>query len=335
MENNGNLPFHVLITGGAGYIGSYTIPYFLQRGLRVTVLDSLIYGAESLIPFIDHPNFQFILGDIRNKSSLNKAMQGVDAVIHLAAIVGEEACMINKNLARSTNLDAVKDLLEIMSNLNIKKFIFLSTCSNYGISENDVLLDETSTLNPTSFYAETKVEAENYIFEKNTNTNKVILRFGTICGLAGRMRFDLLINDLARSIAMNQPVEIYEPNAWRPFLHIKDAAAALFCCLQNPIDPANATQVFNVVGENYQKKNLIDLILKFSPQAEIKIIESGKDIRNYRVSGELIRLKWGFQPKFKVLDAFMDIFNLVKQGIFSESDVSRFSALSPRLAAIR
>jgi nucleoside-diphosphate-sugar epimerase len=305
----------VLITGGAGYIGSRVTAHLLAAGKDVTVFDNLVYGGQALLPFVSLPSFAFIKGDVRNSSAFGRAMQGHDAVIHLAAVVGEAACDLDAEAAERINRDASIEALRSAEHCGVGRFVFFSTCSNYGLSDPNVLADEDSELRPLSLYARTKVDVERYVLSARGEVAATVLRLGTICGLSARMRFDLLVSDMARAAATGQTIDIYKPDAWRPFLHVADAGRAVQHVLEtSPADIAG--RVFNVVGENYQKRGLVDLVRKHYPEATIAITDAQPDNRDYRVSGARIERELGFATRYTVEDAFVSTARAVSDGMF-------------------
>ena len=214
----------VVVTGGAGYVGSVVTSHLLLGGARVVVLDRLAAGGESLLGFAGADNFDLIVGDVRDAEVLDRALHAADAVVHLAAVVGEPACAGNEVEARSINLDGARAVLEAVERQRVSRLILVSTCSNYGVSSPDVLADEDAPLNPLGIYARSKVDAELAALAHTGDATVGVLRLGTICGLSPRMRFDLLVNDMARAVVLGETIAIFAPDAWRPFLHIRDAA---------------------------------------------------------------------------------------------------------------
>ena len=307
----------VVITGGAGYIGAVVSAHLLAGGAEVTVLDKLVYAGEALLPFFGNPCFQFVAGDVRDPGVLRKALAGASAVVHLAAVVGEPACSVDPEAAWSINYDGTRQVLAAAKECGVGRFVFVSTCSNYGVSAPESLADETFALKPLSRYAESKVQAERLVLEDRDLPCGFVLRFGTICGLAPRMRFDLLVSDMARAAALGEPIRIFAPDAWRPFLHVRDAARAIAHCLSQPCEKLHG-KVFNVVGENYQKRGLVQLVWKHYPETSVEIAEKEPDLRDYRVSGELIRRELGFAPQFTVEDAFLETAAAVTSGLFRD-----------------
>lgn len=305
----------VLVTGGAGYIGSRVTAHLLACGMEVTVFDRLFYGAESLLSFVGNPAFQFIAGDIRDRSALQNAMAGATAVVHLAAIVGEAACALAPEATEAINRTAAISAIEVAESLGVERFLFFSTCSNYGVSDSNVLADENSALKPLSLYARTKVDVELFALSRGAGMTVTVLRLATICGLSARMRFDLLISELARAAASGNMIEVYKPDAWRPFLYIGDAARVVQHVLKCEHSTARQ-RVFNVVGENYQKRGLVDLVRKHFPEVRILVTDASPDARDYRVSGGRIERELGFKPSHTVEGAFLETARAVADGVF-------------------
>lgn len=322
----------VIVTGGAGYIGAVVTGHLLAYGMEVTVFDSLVYGGESLLAFFAHPRFRFIQGDVRHPEILAKAIAGADAVVHLAAIVGEAACAIDEAAAWSVNYGGAESVLAAARKCGVPRLIFVSTCSNYGISDPGEIADENCPLRPISGYARAKVAAEQHVLANSGDVCALVLRLGTICGLSPRMRFDLLVSEMARSAVLGDPIQVFAPAAWRPFLHIADAAGAILKCLEAPSELVRG-KIYNVVGENCQKKHLADLVLKHYPATTIAITEKQADLRDYRASGERIRRELGYITRYTVENAFIETAAAVAAGIFRDPRWPGHSAVP--LAAAR
>jgi nucleoside-diphosphate-sugar epimerase len=304
----------ITITGGAGYIGSATCAHLLARGHMVTVLDALVYGAESLLAFAHHPRFRLLRGDVRNTALLSDAFERADAILHLAAIVGEPACQIDESTAWSVNLEGVRSALEAYRRSSAGRFLFVSTCSNYGIATETIATEETA-LNPLSLYAKSKVEAERLVLAEGREV--CIFRFGTICGLSPRMRFDLLLNDMARAAAKGRPMSLFAPEAWRPLLDIHDAGRAIETYF-NAEPCVGRHRVFNVVTENIRKRDLFDLVRRHFPDALINIAERATDPRDYRVSGDRIAQELGYRPAGSLEQTFLSVAQSVSLGSFRQ-----------------
>lgn len=316
----------VLITGGAGYVGSRVTAHLLDTGNDVTVFDKLIYGGESLIPFQDRRGFALVPGDIRDSDAVVRALTDVDAVIHLAAVVGEQACSIDPEQTWSINCGGTETLIKAAEEAQIRRFVFVSTCSNYGVASPNSLATEDSPLNPLSLYAKAKVQAELLILGSSRLSCATVFRFGTICGISARMRFDLLVSEMAKKAVRREPIQIFAPEAWRPFLHIHDAARAIAHVLQSSVEKI-AGRVFNVVGENYQKRGLVEIARRHYPRAEISVTDKNSDLRDYRVDGKRFEQELGFRMGRTVEDAFIETAEAVNNGIFQDPDWAGHSAV--------
>lgn len=318
----------ILITGGAGFIGSVLVRQLLKEGYKVRVLDVLLFGGESIVDLLNEEHFEFQKGDIRNEDDLVKAVEGIDMIVHLAAIVGDPACAKDPSLARDTNLEATKKLYKIANERNIRRFIFSSTCSNYGkMADPDQYVDENSDLAPVSLYAETKVSAEKFLLNSDhTNVCKpVCLRFSTAYGLSSRMRFDLTVNEFTKELAMGRELVVYGEQFWRPYCNVYDLARAIILALKAE-EKKVAFDVFNVgdTEENYQKRMIVDLIKKQIPASKIRYVEKDEDPRDYRVSFEKIKNRLGFDITIKVEQGIKQIIKIIKEGIITFPDDKRY-----------
>jgi nucleoside-diphosphate-sugar epimerase len=213
------------------------------------------------------------------------------------------------------NVGGTTALLEALRTSRVERLVLVSTCSNYGVSDPTHLADEDAPLHPLGIYAKSKVDAELAALAFEGPAAVTVLRLGTICGLSPKMRFDLLVNEMARAAVLDDALQIFAPEAWRPFLHIRDAGRAIEWTLRRP-RPA-AGQVYNVVGENYQKKGLADLVRRHFPTAALSVTDKIPDARDYRASGERIA-RDGFTPRFTVEDAFLEVVAAVRSGIFRD-----------------
>lgn len=312
----------VLVTGAAGYIGSVLVRFLLEKGYNVVGLDALFFGGESLLGVYNHPNFRFIKGDVRSEKDIKKAVQGVDAIVHLAAIVGDPACAKQPELAEEINWTATKNLFDLAKNsTNIKRFVFASTCSNYGKMEGNGYVNEDSPLRPVSLYAELKVKFETYLLESKTRKDFIptALRFSTVYGLSPRMRFDLTVNEFIREVTFGRELVIFGEQFWRPYCHVEDLALSCVKVLESPAELVDHN-VFNVgdTKENYQKKMIADEILKIIPEAKIKYVEKQEDPRDYRVDFTKIAEALGFKITRTVPQGLREIHEILKYGMLSD-----------------
>ena len=317
----------VLITGGAGYVGSILTNKLVEQNYHVKVIDSLVYGGDGISKLINEEKIDFFNLDIRDSKNLLKLIDDVDSVIHLAAVVGEPLCKKIPDSAKQINEFATKNLVNICKKNNIKKFLFASTCSNYGSSSE--IVDEISPVKPLSLYSECKVNSESYILNKNDdNFNTCILRFATAHGLSLRMRFDLLVQEFLRDALIDKKISIFGQDFWRPLIHVDDMANACISILNAPSKLISG-QIFNVGSsrENYTKKQLAQIIQKYVPNTEIEIIDSKIDPRNYRVSFEKIKKSLNFEPTRTVEDSVIEILGKIKDQTLDPRD-SEFSNMS-------
>lgn len=319
----------VLVTGGAGYIGSVLVRLLIEKGYVVRVFDNLSFGGESIVDLFNDDRFEFQKGDMRNEEDLKEAVKGVDYIAHLAAIVGDPACRKFPEEAKEINLNGSMNLYNIANKAGVEKFVFASTCSNYGkMDDPDVYVTETSKLAPISLYAETKVEVEkNLLNQPASNPCKpTSLRFSTVYGLSPRPRFDLTVNEFTRELALNRELVIFGEQFWRPYCHVVDLSRAVIEVFEAPEENV-AFDVFNVgdTDENYQKEMIVQEILKLIPGGKIKYVEKDEDPRDYRVSFDKIKKELGFQITKRVPDGIAQIKQTVTNGFFKDPDDKKYS----------
>jgi nucleoside-diphosphate-sugar epimerase len=312
----------ILITGGAGYIGSTLAPQLLADGHRVRVLDVLLHGGRPLLPTWAHPNFEFLRGDVRDRATVGRALEGVDAVVHLAAIVGDPACAKQPDLAREVNLEASLALLDESRRRGVSRFVFASTCSNYGkMKDPAVLVDEASELSPVSLYAETKVAVERAILADSGGNGfcPTLLRFATVYGVSPRMRFDLTVNEFTMEMVVRGRLVVFGEQFWRPYVHVRDAARAVVMALAAPSDTVRR-EVFNVgaTEENYRKLDLVELVRRHAPDASVEFVQKKEDPRDYRVSFAKVKERLAFGLTRTVPDGIAEVASLVRQGVLSD-----------------
>ncbi|MBU3957262.1 NAD(P)-dependent oxidoreductase [Patescibacteria group bacterium] len=307
----------ILVTGGAGYVGSILVPRLLNEGFKVRVVDFLMFGGESLLGVWGKKNFDFIKGDLREKRLVEKSLEGIHAVVHLAALVGQEACNFQPKVTQAINYEVTRMLADACRKKRIERFIFASTCSNYGIHRAG-LAQEDTPLDITSLYAETKVACEKYLQKtKTANFHPCILRLAMKFGLSPKMRFNLIVNDFAREAVLKNRVLVYGPQCWRAFTHVQDAADVYLTCLKAPLDKISG-EVFNVGTQNYQKRQLLKLVKKYIPDVKVETIEEKKDLRDYRVDFTKIKKVLGFKPKKTVEEGFLEIKDALEKKIFTD-----------------
>ena len=292
----------VLVIGGAGYIGSVLVRKLIENGYKTRVMDILLYGDESIKELYATKNFEFIHGDCRNMQDVIRGLEDVDAVIHLGEIVGDPACSLNPDFTIEVNYMATKTLAEACCYCGINRFIFSSSCSVYGVNDEEV--DENSELSPMSLYARCKVESEKAILSiKNAYFTPVVLRLGTVYAFSYRPRFDLVINLLTAKAVTEKRIEIYGGEQWRPFVSTGDVTNAIIYALRVE-DRHISRQIFNVGSntQNYKLYEIGQLIKKVMPHVDIEVRRDIKDSRNYKVRFDKIKQVLGFECKANTLD---------------------------------
>lgn len=316
----------IFVTGGAGYVGSALVMHLASRGHDVTVLDLVPIGAECLLPGILGGRVSLIRGDVTDERVLERTIPGHDAVVHLAAVVGEAACDVDPSRSAAINVGGAEAVAIAAATAGITRVVSASTCSNYGVSDPGVLATEDDPLRPLGLYAETKVTAEGLV--RKALPHATILRFGTVCGASPRMRFDLLVSELAREAVLGNELVIYAPDAWRPYLPITELVRAVEeVIVGEPARVAGAT--FNVVAENCTKRDLIAVALRHFPSAQISLVAKTPDLRDYRVSGERFEAATGFQMQSTVADAFAETVRLLELGTWPNAGARRLTAVIP------
>ena len=298
---------NILVVGGAGYVGGGIVDK-LKKNHNVTVYDSLIY-EESYRKDVD-----FVYGDIREQKKLLPLLDKCDAVIWLAALVGDGACAINPELTFEINSDSVKFLAE---NFN-KRIVFLSTCAVYGAQEG--LLDESSTINPLSAYATSKVKAEDYL----KDSNAIIFRLGTLFGISdefSRIRLDLVVNILVTKALTEGKLTVFGGDQWRPLLHVIDVANAIDHTIN-----LKTTGIYNLHYENFKIIDIANAIVERIPSASIETTPMKfQDARNYQVSSEKLFQDTGFKASTNLLQGIDEVFNLISNNRIKDVSHSRYS----------
>ncbi len=324
---------HILITGGAGYIGSLLTSELLRLGYRVTALDSLLFGGEAIVPFLHHPNFHFVKTDVTEpravKDALKDGWQKPDAVIHLAAIVGFPACQaVGKQVAWKYNVESTKMVYEQATDLGVERFVFASTYSNYGLSQDGKPVTEESPLNPQSLYAETKIASEEFLLsQKDSPTAPLLFRFATLYGLSPRTRFDLIVNQFVLEAFTKRVLVIYQRGYSRSFVHIRDVARGVIMGLEAEQSKIRG-QIFNLGTDNgnYSKDDIVALVRKRMPEVEVeyKDLTFGGDMRDITVSFAKIKRVLGFDTTLDVDDGIRELLFALKTGLIQNPTDTRY-----------
>jgi len=290
----------VLVLGGAGYIGSHTVDLLLQAGQQVRVLDRLMYGRKSLAEFLGNKHFELVEGDATDIAKLTQAMRGVSAVVHLAGLVGDPACAVDAEFTRHTNIVATRMAKDVAYSLGVRRFVFASSCSVYGVSDQEV--GESDELRPVSLYARTKLDSEKELLSTVRDDFFVtVLRFATVFGQSRRPRFDLVANLFTAQALTNGLITVTGPRQWRPFVHARDLARAIVMVLR--ADPRIIqSQTFNV-GDKRLNMTILQLaeivrdVCSRYRDVSIAVTEDAQDPRNYAVSFTKIKTLLGFEAE--------------------------------------
>lgn len=327
----------VLVVGGAGYIGSHAVAILLRRGREVRVLDRLMYGDAVLKNFRENPRFSLIEGDVTDIAKLTAAMQDCSAVVHLAGLVGDPACAVNPEFTRHTNIIATRMAREVAEAMGVRRFIFASSCSVYGVSSKEVT--ETSPLNPASLYAETKIDSERELLANVPDDFFVtILRFATVFGHSRRPRFDLVANLFTAQAVNEGRITVIGPDQWRPFIHVRDLARAIVATLETDAAIVQS-QIFNV-GDKSLNMTILQLAERVRAATsthrpvEISIADNPTDRRNYAVSFEKIQRVLAFQAETTIEEGVQEMVDRLLAGEYAHYRSSEYSNVAMTAKAV-
>jgi len=293
----------VLVTGGAGYLGSVLCQHLLHAGHQVTAVDNLLYGQSSLFHLCADSRFDFVFGDVRNQSLMRSLIRDKDVLIPLAAVVGAPACDQDPWLARSVNLEAVRLLSQLRSNNQL--VIYPTTNSGYGITSGNALCTEETALEPISIYGQTKVQAEAQLLEQ---PNVITLRLATVFGMSPRMRLDLLVNHFVYEAVTNSYIVIFEKDFKRNYVHIRDVADCFIHCIKHANQMVGRPYNVGLDAANLSKEELALKIQEYVPKLYIHFSEIGSDPdkRNYIVSNQRIR-EVGFEARRSLEEGIIEL----------------------------
>lgn len=304
----------ILVVGGAGYIGSVLTEQLLKKGYRVRILDMELFGRDSLKTILDHPRLEFMSGDFRNIEDVVRALHDMDAVIHLAAIVGDPACALDRDATITVNYAAAKMIAQLTRANGISRFVFASTCSVYGESEE--IRHEDSELNPVSLYATTKIDAERALLEAADSAfQPTILRFATAYGWSLRPRFDLVANLFSAQAVTEKHIRVLNGEQWRPFVHTRDIARACVYAIEAQLSKVGG-EIFNVGDhtQNFTLQQLGQIVAKCQPGTFVEEIRNDDDARNYRVDFTKIQRVLGFRASVSLEDGIREMVEAVRDG---------------------
>ena len=297
-----NLKKRITVIGGAGYVGSVLVPKLLEKGHKVTLFDSFLFGEEPIMEWANHPDLEIVRADMRDMRLLSTYIQNAQVVICLAGIVGEPASTLNYKETIEVNYLAVSTLSQLCAIHKVDQFIFISSASVYGFKNDGVIADELSEFNPVDFYGETKVACEKEIAKHYANST--ILRFGTLFGYSPRMRFDLVVNLFMGKLLENENIQLDGGGTQRrPFLEVEEAANSIKFCIDH-----NIKGVYNVAKDNYSIKEIAEMLKKEAPSSTSKLVvrEEIKDKRSYCISSQKISEK-GFKPSLTPQSSFAEL----------------------------
>lgn len=297
---------NILVTGGGGYVGAVLVPTLLEKGYAVRVLDLFIYGDHVLDEVKDNPNLELYKGDIRDQSLLRKIIPGCDAVIHLACISNDPSFELDPELGKSINFDAFAPLVDIAKESGVKRFVYASSSSVYGIKEEENVTEDLPLL-PLTDYSKYKAMCENVLLGKRApGFITLILRPSTVCGYSPRLRLDLTVNILTNHAVNNRKITVFGGKQMRPNIHITDMVQAYIKSLEWP-DEAIDGKIFNVGFDNFTVSEIADKVRKVVGE-DIEIVTTATDDnRSYHVSSEKIRKELGFIANHTVEDAISDL----------------------------
>jgi nucleoside-diphosphate-sugar epimerase len=310
----------IIITGGAGYIGCHVVEELIKSNYQVIVIDRLSFDANSLNSIKDHKNLTIVNEDIRNVNNLQTHLEGSEAVIHLAALVGEAACNISESDSISTNYDVTIKLCDLARKSKVKKFIFMSTASSYGVQDTNEIANEKTKLNPVSLYAKTKIDCENHLLKNFSDDIEItIFRPSTVYGHSSRMRFDLILNHLVLDAFLKKEIRVFGPEMVRPLMWVGEPARVYKKVIESE-DSKFRSEIFNMGydNENYKKIDIAKLVQNnFFPNIDMEIIDKDKDLRSYRLDFSKMKKFFNLEPGSDLLKAtkiIVDNINSQKYG---------------------
>jgi nucleoside-diphosphate-sugar epimerase len=311
----------VLVTGAAGYVGVPVCRELASSGRSIRGLDSLLHGQHDVAAQLEESGIELIVADVRDAHARARALDGIEAIVHLAAIVGDPACANDPELAQRVNVEATLALADEAASAGVRQLLFASTCSNYGrMADPTVPVDENAPLSPVSLYAEQKVAVERDLLEhERDGLHPTCLRFATVYGVAPRMRFDLTVNEFTRDLWADRVLEVFGEQFWRPYVNVMDAARAVRSVLDSPLELIDR-QVFNVgrSGENYRKMDLVGEIRRQISTGTVRYVSRAEDPRDYKVSFDRIHSVLGFEPQMTVPEGITQTLSALSEGRFGD-----------------
>ncbi len=317
----------ILITGGAGYIGVPVIEELINKNLDIVVLDRFSFDEHSLKSFSKYENLKIINGDIRDNNILSECLKNVDTVIHLAALVGEAACKISEEETKSINFDATINLCQLAKKYLVKKFIFMSTASSYGVQDVNEIADETTKLNPVSLYARTKIDSEKSILDNFSEDLDIsIFRPSTVYGHSLRMRFDLILNHLIKDAIQKKEIKVFGPEMVRPLMWVGEPARVYSKIIEDETSKYKS-QIFNLGynNENYKKIDIAKTVQEnFFKDIKIDIVEKDLDLRSYRLNFDKMKKYFDLSPASDLLKESETIIKNIKNNFYGDINSKKY-----------
>lgn len=304
----------ILVTGGAGYIGTHLVRKLLERGHRVRVLEKFLYGEQGLADIAGESRMEIHYGDVCDPRTVSKALVGVRSVVALAALVGDAACDLDPDYTMDVNFESTRTLLDACRLQGVKRLVFASSCSVYGANGTE-LVHEDSHLNPVSLYARTRIMSEELLMRERGPVEVIVLRLSTVCGWSPRMRFDLMVNTITARAQVDRNVKIQGAEQWRPHIHVQDAAEAfLLSATDAPAEAIGGT--FNVGGQhlNFTIGEIAHKVTEQIADVEVEYHDQVDDRRSYRVAFDRARDVLGFVPSRTVDDAIREVRRTLAEG---------------------
>ena len=304
---------NIAVTGGAGYVGAALIPKLLTNGYKVSVIDLYLYGEDVFDTVKGNPNLHEFKGDIRDKELLKRALSGVDVVIHLACISNDPSYELNPKLGKSINYDAFIPLVDISKDIGVKRFIYASSSSVYGIKKESEVTEDLS-LEPLTDYSKYKAKCEEVLLKKASDSFIVnIIRPSTVCGYSPRLRLDLTVNILTNHALNKGQITVFGGEQKRPNLHINDMVDLYLFLLEQP-DEKIHKKIYNVGYQNYKVKEIAEIVKKtLGGEISIKTTPTD-DNRSYHVSSKKIKEELGFEAKSTIVEAVIDLKKAFDEG---------------------
>ena len=317
----------IIVTGGAGYIGCHVVEELIKSGYQVTVIDRLSFDVNSLDSVEGHKNLTVIKEDLRNLNNLQSHLDGSEAVIHLAALVGEAACNISESDSISTNYDATIRLCDLARKSKVKKFIFMSTASSYGVQDTNEIANEKTKLNPVSLYAKTKIDSENDLLKNFSDDIEItIFRPSTVYGHSSRMRFDLILNHLVLDAFLKKEIKVFGPEMVRPLMWVGEPARVYKKVIESE-DSKFRSEIFNMGydNENYKKIDIAKMVQSnFFTNIDMQIIDKDKDLRSYRLDFSKMKKFFNLEPGSNLLKATRIIFDNISSKKYGDLESKKY-----------